>query len=70
MLKAFLGRRKKAINYFKNHVEYNAFAHVLGGIGLGIIMASPFADPHPIRWGITLIIISLIAHFYASALSK
>ncbi|MGH7246407.1 MAG: hypothetical protein ACREGI_05760 [Candidatus Levyibacteriota bacterium] len=64
MLKKFFLVRKRALSYFGKHVEYNALVHVLGGIGLGILIASPFAFPHPVRWALTLLGLSLLGHLY------
>ena len=49
----------------KKHPAYNASVHALGGIGIGIIIASPIAGIHPVRWGIALLIVSLLGHVYA-----
>ena len=70
MVKIFLSLRKRAVSYFKEHVEYNAAVHVLGGIGLGILLASPMAFPHPVRWGVALLGLSLAGHLYAGASAK
>jgi hypothetical protein len=70
MIKSFLKLRKRVIQYFSHHVEYNAAVHTLGGIGLGILLASPIADPHPVRWGIALLLISLAGHFYALTVKR
>jgi len=70
MVKAYLKYRKTAMLYFKNHVEYNAVVHVLGGIGLGILIASPLAQPHPIRWALIFITISIAGHLYTVMAKK
>ncbi len=56
---------KKASAYFKKHVLYTSLIHLIGGIGIGIIIARPIAAEHPLRWGLALIIISLFGHLYA-----
>lgn len=54
----------KAITaYFKKHVLYNSAVHVLGGIGVGILIARPYIV-NPVRWGVGLLVISLVAHLY------
>lgn len=58
------------MTYFGNHVEFNALTHVIGGIGLGIVIASPLAYPHPLRWGLILLTISLCCHAYALSAKK
>jgi hypothetical protein len=56
---------KKAIAYMKKHSMYNAMVHAIGGIGIGILIASPFAGSHPVRWGLTFLIVSVLGHLYA-----
>ncbi len=56
---------KKSNTYFKKNPEYNSFVHALGGIGIGILIASPFANPHPVRWALIFLGLSLIGHIYA-----
>ena len=63
MVKLFLTYRKRAINFFSKHVEYNAFVHVLGGIGLGIIVAG-FTFPNQIVWALGLLLLSIVGHLY------
>lgn len=70
MLKPYLKYRKKAISYFEKHPEYNATVHALGGIGIGIVLASPLAFPHPIRWAVVFISLSLAGHLYALTQKK
>lgn len=55
----------KIENYLKKHPAYNATIHAIGGLGLGISLASPLFDPHPLRWGVGLIAISVLGHLYA-----
>lgn len=69
-MEIFFKSRKKAMKYFKNHVEYNAGVHMLGGVGLGILIASPLANPHPVRWGISFLILSLLGHLYTITTKK
>lgn len=55
----------KEINkYFSKHPTYNSAVHVIGGIGIGILIASPFINPHPVRWGVTLLAIAILGHVY------
>jgi hypothetical protein len=65
MIKTFFHYRKRAIAYFSRHVEYCAMIHALGGIGVGILISSPMAFPHPVRWGLVFLGASLIGHLYA-----
>jgi len=56
---------KKATEYFKKHQAYNAVVHALGGIGVGVIIASPIAGEHPVRFGLIFLGICLLGHIYA-----
>lgn len=56
---------KKAMEYFKKHPNYNSVVHALGGLGVGVIIASPVAGTHPVRVGVTLLLLSAIGHIYA-----
>lgn len=56
---------KKAMAYMKKHPAYVASIHAIGGMGIGILIASPVAGEHPVRWGLALMAISLLGHIYA-----
>lgn len=60
----FVKQYKKVRTYLAKHVNYNSLVHVIGGIGIGILIASPFTFPHPVRWGVALIVLSLLGHLY------
>lgn len=49
--------------FFSKHVEYNAFVHVLGGVGLGIIIAG-FTFPYQVNWALGLLALSILGHLY------
>lgn len=53
------------MEYFKKHPNYNSVVHALGGLGVGVIIASPVAGTHPVRVGVTLLLLSAIGHIYA-----
>jgi len=61
---------KKVTSYFSKHVAYNSFVHVMGGIGIGILIASPIIGSHPVRWGLTFLLISVLGHVYAGYAKK
>lgn len=63
VIKFFFTARKRALAFFSRHVEYNALVHVLGGIGLGIIIAG-FAFPYQVNWALGLLALSLLGHIY------
>ena len=56
---------KKGMIFMKKHPTYNAMVHAIGGIGIGILIASPVAGIHPVRFGIAFMIVSLLGHAYA-----
>ena len=70
IMKLFSLYRRKAIKYFGNHVEYNALVHVLGGIGLGILISTFFSFPFSSSIAIFLLVLSLIGHFYTLVAKK
>ena len=56
---------KKGMAFLKKNPAYNATIHAIGGVGVGILIASPVAGEHPVRWGVALMAISLLGHLYA-----
>ena len=50
--------------FAKKHPTYVAAIHTIGGIGVGILIASPVAGIHPVRWAAAFIIASLLGHLY------
>ena len=62
--------RKITLAFFRTHIEYTALIHTLGGIGLGIIIASPLTFPHPVRWALVFLGLSLLGHLYPLTLKK
>lgn len=61
---------KKMSQYFSKHPLYNGVTHMLIGVGLGALLTYPYFGAHPIRWGIALIALGLLAHFYPLTLKK
>jgi hypothetical protein len=55
----------KATAYFRKHIIYTAFVHLIGGIGIGVLITYPLAGIHPVRWGIIFLVIALLGHLYA-----
>ena len=70
MSKAYQSYYKNAVSFFSKHPEFNATIHALGGIGIGIIVANPLAKPHPVRWGLIFMALSLFGHVYAMLSGK
>jgi hypothetical protein len=55
---------KKVLAFAKKNPVYVALIHALGGIGIGILIASPVAGIHPVRWAAAFITVSLLGHLY------
>jgi hypothetical protein len=56
---------KKVEKYYSKHPQINAGVHVVVGLGFGVLLTHPMADPHPVRWGLALIGIGLLGHLWA-----
>lgn len=56
---------KRIEKYYSKYTWYNSAVHLVGGIGIGFLLANPIAMPHPVRWGVSLLALSLIGHYYA-----
>ncbi len=57
--------QKKIILYFKKHPMYNSIVHGIGGVGIGILLASPVAGVHPVRFGVAFLLVGVAGHLYA-----
>ena len=55
---------KKVLAFAKKNPAYVAVIHAIGGIGIGILIASPVAGIHPVHWGAAFIIVALLGHLY------
>ncbi len=56
---------KSAMRFFAKNPHTNAFVHVLGGIGIGFLLAYPVAGAHPVRWGLLFLGLSIAGHVWA-----
>lgn len=54
----------KVKKYFREHESYNAVVHVIAGIGIGVLITYPLVVTHPVRWGVTLLVIAVLGHLY------
>jgi hypothetical protein len=61
---------RKMNKYFSKHVFYNSVIHALGGVGIGVLLASPLMFPHPIRWGVLFLGLSILGHVYIYTTKK
>jgi hypothetical protein len=56
---------KKIEKYFSKHVYLNSLGHLIGGVGIGALLTNSFLNPHPVRYGIALIVVAVLFHVYA-----
>lgn len=52
------------LKFFRAHPRYNSFVHAVIGMGIGIMITYPIVGPHPVKWGMVLLGVGLIAHLY------
>lgn len=64
-MKIYKDYERRAMQFFKNNPNYNAMIHIVAGIGIGFLLAYPIAGIHPVRWGLSLIGLSLVGHWWA-----
>ncbi len=57
-------------DYFKKHPDFNAVVHLITGAGVGIAISRPFAGVHPVRWGITLLVVGMVLHMWPWMMGK
>lgn len=55
---------KEMDKYFSKHTIFNATVHTVAGIGIGALITGPLLDPHPVRWGLTFLLIAVLGHVY------
>ena len=61
----FMKYGKRSEKFFAKHVLANSAAHLLLGMGIGIIFARPYAGLHPVRWGLVFIVAAVVWHIWA-----
>ncbi len=61
----FIKYAKAGQKYFSKYPSFNSWTHAIGGIGIGILIARPFAVDHPVRWAVVFVAIALGMHLYA-----
>lgn len=61
---------KKIEQYLKSHPMYSAAIHAIAGIGVGILITYPLVGAHPVRWGLTLLVIGILGHLYPLIIKK
>lgn len=53
---------EKTTKYFSKHPLYNAVVHLSGGIAIGVIVARPFDQGHPLQLAAIFGVIALVGH--------
>jgi hypothetical protein len=61
---------EKVYKYYSKNVKYNSVVHLIGGIGVGILITHPLIDPHTMRWGLGLLVLGILGHLYPLTLKK
>lgn len=56
---------KRMEKYYGKHVWENSLAHLILGLGFGILLTYPVVGTHPVRWGAAFLIVGLIWHIKA-----
>ena len=51
---------KKLEHYYSKHVWYAKTFHILTGVGIGILLTYPLVGDHPLRWGLTILVLGLL----------
>jgi hypothetical protein len=57
-------------SYFKRNPQFNSLVSLCAGVGLGILLTHTVVDPHPLRWGLGLVVLGAIGYAYPWALKK
>lgn len=70
MFKKYFKARQKILKFLGAHAEYNAFIHVLSGIGMGILITYPLIGEHPIRWAVVFLTVGVLGHLYPLVAGK
>jgi hypothetical protein len=56
---------KKLERYLAKHVWFSNGIHVLGGVGIGILVTYPMVGVHPVRWGLAFLGVAILGHLWA-----
>lgn len=47
--------------YVSDYFSYPTVANIVVGIGIGMLLTYPLAGVHPVRWGVSLAVIGILA---------
>ncbi len=51
---------KKIEKYFAKHIYLNWLGGLIVGTGIGALITNSFLNPHPVRYGLALIVVGLL----------
>jgi lysozyme family protein len=61
---------EKVTKYFSKYPMYNAIVHLSGGIAIGILVARPFDQGHPLQLAAIFAVIAVIGHLIPYFMKK
>lgn len=61
---------KRSYQYFAKHPHFNAIAHTLAGIGIGMLLVYPIFEGHTVRYGLIFLSLGLALHAYPLFIGK
>lgn len=56
---------KQSVKYMARYPYFNALVHILAGMGIGFLLTYPLAGSHPVRWGVTFLVLSALGHLWS-----
>lgn len=56
---------KKITSYFSKHPLFNSATYILAGVGIGVLITTPYLGGHTLRWGAGLLALGALGHLYA-----
>jgi hypothetical protein len=61
---------EKQSKYFSKYPMFNALVHASGGIALGILIARPFDNGHPLQLALIFAMIAVLGHLIPLMMKK
>lgn len=56
---------KNIERFFTKNVYYNALSNLVLGLGIGALITNSIINPHPLRYGLVIVLIALLLYAYA-----
>lgn len=60
----------KQMKYFSKYPMFNSFVHFAGGIAVGILLARPMDQGHPLQLALIFAIIAIVGHLVPIFIGK